>query len=328
MNAVDARARRAASAIHESLATAAPPAPFATVVRRAAIAKVVNLAIVGTGIAMFIAAGAAFRTPQPLVPVADVVTSTTTEAPPLTTTLAPPDDHPQVVALPTTTEPVPTTEPARPTTSAPITTPPTTTTEAPPTTTTTKPPSTTTKPPDITKPPDTTPPAIAITFPENRMRFARPAITMKGTTEPGATVTMGKHEADMGDEGLWRLRLELRPGRNRLVVTAADAAGNTAQDVVVVFYEPPDIAPFSAHATFGSCELDPPYDVYYGRGEPGSAISVISKYGSGSTRVDLDGGWEVKVFFPEAPSGEVFRVRVADEYGRSKTFEFVSNVPA
>jgi hypothetical protein len=168
---------------------------------------------------------------------------------------------------------------------------------------------------------------IDITFPENRQRFAEPAVTIKGTTEPGARVRMGERKAEVSDGGLWRIRVELEPGRNRFVVTAIDAAGNSARDVVVVFYDAPDIAEFTAHATYGSCELDPPYDVYHGTGEPGSAISVNSDYGSGSTSVGLDGGWEIKVFFPEAPPGKMFPVHVADEYGRSMNFNFVSNVP-
>jgi len=30
------------------------------------------------------------------------------------------------------------------------------------------------------------------------------------------------------------------------------------------------------------------------------------------------------VFFPEAPYGKAFLVRATDEFGRSKTFEFIS----
>jgi hypothetical protein len=321
MNAVDARARSASAAIHESLALAAPPAAFATVVRRAAIAKVINLALVGAGAAVFIAAGAAFRTPQPETPVAEPVTTTTSVAPAPSTTI-PNGEGPLVIALPTTTEAPATTTTAAPTTTLAPPTTTTTTTEAPPTTTTTKPPPTTT-----TKPPDTTPPFIDITYPENRQRFTEPGIKIRGTTEPGAKVRIGERRAEMGDAGEWRIWVEMEPGRNRFVVVATDAAGNSARAAVVVFYDAPDLEPFTAHATYGECELDPPYDDYYGRGEPGSEISVTSEYGSGATIVGLDGGWEVRVFFPEAPPGKVFLVNVADEYGRSKTFEFVSKVP-
>lgn len=308
MNPLDSRARAASAAIQESLATAAAPVPFATVVRRAMIAKVMNVALVGIGIVAFIGAGAAFRTPQPKVPVADTITTTTTtDAPVLTTTAAP---STTVVALPTTTDAPPATTEAPPTTTST-----TTTTEAPPTTTTT----TTT-----TKPPDTEPPEIVITSPENRQRFEKREIIVKGISEPGATVTYRERVANIGDDGKWQIRVLLESGRNRITVTATDRAGNTAHDSVVVFYVPPDVAAFSAHAKFGSCEFDPPYDIYYGDGEPGSRVFITSQFGSGQTTVNGEGTWEIQVFFPEAPFGETFLVGVSDEFGRSKAFEFVS----
>ncbi len=313
MNPLDARARSASAAIQESLGAAATPAPFATVVRRALITKVMNVALVGLGIAAVIGAGAAFRTPQPQVPVADTIaaTSTTTsEVPELTTTEAPATT---VVALPATTEaPATTTTTESPSTTTPTTT---TTTEPPPTTTTT----TTT-----TKPPDTEPPDIVITSPENRQRFEKKEILVRGITEPGATVTYRERVANMADDGKWQIRVLLDSGRNRITVTATDAAGNSAQDTVIVFYIPPDVAAFAAHAKFGSCELDPPFDVYYGEGEPGSRVFITSKYGNGQTTVNGEGLWEIQVFFHEAPYGEPFLVAATDEFGRSKTFEFVS----
>ncbi|NND01961.1 MAG: hypothetical protein HKN91_04180 [Acidimicrobiia bacterium] len=313
MNPLDARARSASAAIQESLAAAAAPAPFAAVVRRALIAKVVNVALIGIGVVAFIGAGAAFRTPQPQVPVANTVTSTssTTEAPDLTTTAAP---STTTVALPgTTAVPSTTTEAPPTTTTAPPTT--TTTTEAPPNTTTT----TTT-----TKPPDTEAPEIVITSPQDRQRFEKKEILVRGFTEPGATVTYRERVANMADDGKWQIRALLEPGRNRIIVTATDAAGNSAQASVVVFYVPPDVATFVAQAKFGSCEFDPPYDVYFGEGEPGSRVFITSDYGNGQTTVAGDGTWEIKVFFPQAPHGETFLVRATDEFGWSKAFEFVS----
>lgn len=309
MNPLDARARSASLAIQESLAMAAAPAPFATVVRRALIAKVVNLALVGAGVFAFIAVGAAFRTPQPQTPVADTVvtTTSTTEAPPLTTTVVP---STTVVALP------------------PVTTEPSTTTVAPTTTTTTTTTTSTTQPPPTTttttEPPDTEPPVIEITSPENRQRFEKKEILLKGITEPGATVKFRDRFAKVSDDGRWQIAVRLQEGRNRLAVTASDAAGNSAQDSVIVFYVPPDAAAFTAHAKFGSCELDPPYDVYYGTAEPGSLVAITSAYGSGEVVVGQEGNWEIKVFFPDAPYGETFLVRATDEFGRSKVFEFVS----
>lgn len=310
MNPLDMRAQSALLAINESLAAAAPPAAFATVVRRAAVAKAVNVALVGAGAVLFIAAGAAFRTPQPQVPVTDTVATTTTEASATTPSVT---VDPSVVALPPTSS---TSEVPMPTTTAPSTT---TTTTSTTTTTTMSPPTTT------TKPPDTTPPVIEITFPENRQRFTEKQVTFKGVTEPGAKITAGPFPGEVGDAGQWRMLVTLRPGRNRVVVTAADAAGNTATDVVVVFYDATDRQPFTAHASFGSCEEDPPYDVYYGTGHPGSNVAVTSSYGAGETTVGPGGEWEIKVFFPGAPHGEAFVVHVEDQFGRSKNFEFVSN---
>jgi hypothetical protein len=84
-----------------------------------------------------------------------------------------------------------------------------------------------------------------------------------------------------------------------------------------------ELAPFDANATFGSCSEEPPFDIYYGVGEPGSMISVQSEFGSGTTTVNGEGHWEIQVFFPEAPPDEGFLVKVIDEFGRKETFEFV-----
>lgn len=310
MNPLDARARSASMAIQESLAAAAAPAAFATVVRRALIVKVMNLALIGAGAVAFIAAGAAFRTPQPEIPVADtiVTTTATTEAPPMTTTFGP---STTLVVAPPTTEVVPSSTTQVPGTTTSTTTT-TTTTAAPPTTTTT------------TKPPDTEPPIIEIAFPENRQRFSEKEVRIRGFTEPGAKVTFRGRTVDVTDDGKWQFGVVLETGRNPLTVTATDAAGNSAHDSVLVFYVPPDLAEFSAHAQFGSCELDPPYDVYYGTGEPGTDVAITSEYGSGATTVTGEGTWEVKVFFPEAPHGETFLVQATDEFGRTKSFEFTS----
>ena len=100
-----------------------------------------------------------------------------------------------------------------------------------------------------------------------------------------------------------------------------------------MYYEPKKDQPppseweFTAAATFGSCELDPPYDIYYGTGEPGTKITITSKYGGGTATVDAAGDWEKKVIFAEAPYDEPFPVTVKDKYGSKKKFEFVAYQP-
>ena len=79
---------------------------------------------------------------------------------------------------------------------------------------------------------------------------------------------------------------------------------------------------FSAHQTYGQCSENPPYDVFYGTGKPGSLIVIESAYGRATTEVRDNGEWELKVFFEGAPVGEVIEVHVVDKFEHHKVFEF------
>ena len=216
-----------------------------------------------------------------------------------------------------------------------ITTPETTATTAPSTVPTTAVPPTDPVIPAGDASPSTTPPATAdvtapfieITSPIDGTVFAQKTITFGGVTEPGARVFAGSYEADVDADGNWRIVLVLSPGANRATFTAMDAAGNTSSAMVSVVYEPPvekkDVAGFFAENVYGSCVESPPYDVYHGKGEPGSTVFVVSEYGSGQTTVGAEGGWELRVEFPGAPPGKVFAVKVKDSLGRATIFEFV-----
>ena len=174
---------------------------------------------------------------------------------------------------------------------------------------------------------DVTAPFIEITSPIDGSVFAQKTITVAGVTEPGARVFAGSYEADVDADGNWRIVLVLSPGANRATFTAMDAAGNTSSAMVSAVYEPPvekkDVAGFFAENVYGSCVESPPFDVYHGKGEPGSTVFVVSEYGSGQTTVGAEGGWELRVEFPGAPPGKVFAVKVKDSLGRSTIFEFV-----
>ena len=133
----------------------------------------------------------------------------------------------------------------------------------------------------------------------------------------------------MSAEGFWAITLVLGPGGNAATFTATNEAGNASTARITVYYEepeppePPEIE-FTAFATFGECELDPPYDVYYGTAQPEAKITVSLEFGGGVVYADAEGQWEIQVFFPEAPFGETFLVNVKDNKGHSKNFEFVS----
>ncbi len=306
---LDDRARRAAAAVHEAVGEArlhlmeeGVPAARAPRTLRSA-PRPGWAALAGALSALVVLAG--------LLVTRDALFAPDTATPPPGTLglTVPPVDDPT-----TTTEPT-TTSPARETTTTGATT---TTTEA---TTTTL---------------DLLPPALVVTSPSDGHVFTEKVVRFEGVTEPGATVMAGPYEAEVDADGRWSIVLVLSPGDNRARFTATDAAGNESEATVTVRYEPPatepttttstvadEPAPFVANFTWGECNLDPPYDEYYGTGEPGTSVTVTSEFGEGVTEVGADGTWYVKVFFPTAPFDDPFLVKVRDSLGRQETFEFV-----
>jgi len=65
-----------------------------------------------------------------------------------------------------------------------------------------------------------------------------------------------------------------------------------------------------AHQVYGVCEEAVPYDVFYGETAPGAHVLVWSEYGSAETYAGPEGGFELRVDFPEAPYGVEFQVKV------------------
>ncbi len=183
---------------------------------------------------------------------------------------------------------------------------------------------------------DAVAPIIEILSPENGQVFEEKTITFTGLTEPGADVFAGPYQATVGPDGSWSIKLVLSEGENRAVFRAVDEAGNEATAAVTAVYQPPtppttkpepEIAAFTANATWIECSSEPPFDEYYGTGQPGSWVEVISPYGTGETIVGPDGKWYVKVTF-DVPRGKRIEIKVKDQYGRSKYFPFVAVEPA
>ncbi|VAV91724.1 hypothetical protein MNBD_ACTINO02-3159 [hydrothermal vent metagenome] len=65
-----------------------------------------------------------------------------------------------------------------------------------------------------------------------------------------------------------------------------------------------------------------PWDVFYGKGEPGTTVWVGSEFGEARTEINKDGRWEVKVWFEGAPVGEEFRVVVESSRDDRVVFGF------
>lgn len=196
------------------------------------------------------------------------------------------------------------------------------------------------------EPIDDTPPLVEILYPEDGQVFEHREVVVEGITEPGARVFTGDHEAEVSEEGAWRMVLNLEWGENVITVTALDDHENSATDSVKVIAREPEKPKeerkeepkeepkeehreevqewaFTAHQTYGECSESPPYEVFFGTGKPGSRIVVESEFGRKTTEVGDHGKWEIKVIFEGAPVGEVFAVHVADEFGNHEVFEFV-----
>lgn len=190
---------------------------------------------------------------------------------------------------------------------------------------------------------DTQPPSLAITYPANGDVFETDVVRFEGVTEPGAVVRAGRYQADVAGDGTWSIVLVLSPGSNRALFSAVDEVGNESTAQVTVDYRRPvvettsttkpkeettttttaDVVEFSANQVYRTCPSSPPFDVFWGTAQPGSKVIVSSEWGSGSVKANADGGWELRVEFPDAPAGVWFAVNVKSEAtGTTKIFEF------
>ncbi len=75
---------------------------------------------------------------------------------------------------------------------------------------------------------DATPPELEIAVPEGGLVAGEP-VTITGSSEPGATVTIGEVEATASEDGTFEVELDAPP-EGRLAVAATDAAGNRTDD--------------------------------------------------------------------------------------------------
>lgn len=177
-------------------------------------------------------------------------------------------------------------------------------------------------PPKDEKPPeddaDTTAPPLVILFPENDQHFDEKQIAFEGETEPGARVLAGRYEADVDDEGNWRIVLILSPGGNLVSFKAKDDAGNVTEKSIKVYLdaEEPTEKEFTATQKWEVVDGYPAENKYYGTGTPGTKVWVGSEYGDGSVKIGDNGEWQLYVKFPEAPCNESFGVVVENENNR------------
>lgn len=170
---------------------------------------------------------------------------------------------------------------------------------------------------------DTTAPILTITSPADGAEVDDEFVVFRGITEPGATVYAGDWKAEVNAEGGWAIKLRLNPGRNLASFVAKDAAGNRSEASITIVYVTREIT-FSAHQKYQASDAAIPGNRYYGTATPGAKIFVASEFGSGSTRANESGEWDVTVKFPEAPNAVPFRVVVESSDGGRAVFEMVA----
>lgn len=179
---------------------------------------------------------------------------------------------------------------------------------------------------------DSDPPDLVILFPEDGQHFEKKEIAFEGKTEPGARVFAGKYEADVDEEGNWRIVLILtHDGANTASFKSIDEAGNESTASVKAYYDgheedkpKEESHEFTAHQKYGSCSEPIPYDKWYGTGEPGTQIWIASDFSPvKTTTIGESGEWSLKVEFPEAPCGDQFGVVLETNKGHRKVYEFI-----
>jgi len=180
---------------------------------------------------------------------------------------------------------------------------------------------------------------LEILYPENGQVVHEKTIAFEGRVSPDTKVYRGKYEADINQEdasSTWRIVLVLSSGENLVPFEAVSADGESTTASVRVIYEPfeaeePKEEPkdeagkydWTAYQKYGECAEDPPYDVFYGTGAPGTDVWIESAHGSGMTTVGDYGKWDLKVVFAETPCGEEFKVVIETSEGDRSEFWFV-----
>lgn len=81
---------------------------------------------------------------------------------------------------------------------------------------------------------DTIPPPLNVTEPADGSWLNYPTVVFRGTTEPGATVSVGGQLAVVQSDGSFEVPVALFEGSNPVNVTAEDIAGNMAQTLLTV----------------------------------------------------------------------------------------------
>ena len=165
---------------------------------------------------------------------------------------------------------------------------------------------------------------IEVLAPTNGQVFERKEVVFEGKAEPGAKVYAGEYQADINDDGVWRIVLFLAPGEQTVSFKAIDAAGNRATDTVTVSLktaeEKPKSFEFTVHQKY--VESNQAFEKFYGTGTPGMGVVARSEFGVADARVGDHGEWWLPVEFSGLTETKTFPITISTTEGFSGTYWF------
>jgi hypothetical protein len=167
---------------------------------------------------------------------------------------------------------------------------------------------------------------IEILAPTDGQVFGDKSVAFEGKAEPGAKVYAGEYQADINDDGVWRIVLFLAPGSQTVELKAVDAAGNRATDSVSVSLETvkaeekPKSFEFTVHQKY--VESYERFEKFYGTGTPGMGVLAKSEYGTEDARVGENGEWRLPIEFSGLSETTTFPITISTTEGFSGTYWF------
>ena len=154
----------------------------------------------------------------------------------------------------------------------------------------------------------------------------RPYEVFWGTAPPDSGIVArseyGVEDARANEHGKWELKLPLKelPANTKIRIKVSSTTG-VEKTFSFTWTPERDVYEFVAHQKYGM-NVEP-FDVFYGKGKPGTTVWVGSEYGDAKTEINEEGRWEVKVRFEGAPVGEEFRVVVESSTDDRVVFGFI-----